>query len=280
MKEEMINGNPHYMYFHKNLVEKAGECVDSIFNEEGFVSLLKLDAKDVDDENRFKTTKEMVKMHIESAWLDGCHYAVSNKIDNTAPTHEEQMCKYHKEKDFAFMFYFDDNDFGEDFRYAAKLYCDAYNYVMGHVDSYEDCIGHQAMYIDHIEELETDEKILLDIKMGIASNRFSHTRFYEKNVTFDQVKLDVDRTLDYLDIDFNKDLNLYSRDEKNGTYIVKDTVKRFKKGSFNEIKEHAVKLYNSFNGSRYAINEWEQTEFNGEMLFVYMEDGLMKYIIK
>jgi hypothetical protein len=57
-------------------------------------------------------------------------------------------------------------------------------------------------------------------------------------------------------------------------------VKRFKKGSFNEIKECAVKLYNNFNDSRYTINEWEQTEFNGEMLFVYMEDGLMKYIIK
>jgi hypothetical protein len=76
---------------------------------------------------------------------------------------------------------------------------------------------------------------------------------------------------DYLDINPDKTRNLYNY--VNDNYEFSGTITRFKTGTFDEVKEHALKMEQS----NYT---WDNLWQNGECLYVYIENGEMKYMVR
>ncbi len=272
MNRELLEKDHLYMYAHKDLVDEARTVAKSLFDSSLFDMHVKLAMVGVEpgEEPDFKILKNAILNEITFAWIYGCKYAVKNEIGSTEPVHDDQMSEYRKTKDFAFMYYFGDNDFGLDFEHAAKLYCEKYNETLHQIDCYDDNAHMADFYKKHLEHLETPDNIISILKSGILAKEFEHS-FYHNIHTFDEVVADIKHTYDYLDINLDKTRNLYSYENDN--YEFSGTISKFKSGTFDEVKEHALIMENGY-------YTWDNLWQNGECLYVFMENGEMKYRVR
>lgn len=272
MNREVLEKDHLYLYAHKDLVDEARTTAKSLFDSSLFDMHAKLAMVGLKpgEEPDFKFIKDAILNEIAFAWIYGCKYAVQNEIGSTEPVHDDQMSDYRKNKDFAFMYYFGDNDFGLDFEHAAKLYCEKYNSTLHQIDCYDDNARMADYYKKDLEHLENPDNIISILKSGILAKEFEHS-FYHHIQTFDEVVADIKHTYDYLDINPDKTRNLYKY--KNDKYEFSGTISTFKCGTFNEVKEHAIRMeQNSYT--------WDNLWQNGECLYVFMENGEMKYMVR
>ena len=206
-------------------------------------------------------------------------YAVANDIGSTKPAHESQLCQYQKDKDFAFVFKFGDNDFGNYFEHAAKLYCNSYNSLIGTINTYTEFAPKSVKsYIKDIDNLEKRETIIEALKLGITSYTFQSDvdTYHIERMSFENSMKDANRYANEY-FDFNGELQLWDKDE-NGEYIATRTEPRLVIGTRADV-ESAVKNY----GHPYEDTMMPQ-DFpywcNGEALIVYMKDGFLTYVIR
>ena len=114
------------------------------------------------------------------------------------------------------------------------------------------------------------DNIISILKSGVLAKEFDHS-FYHHIQTFDEVVADIKHTYDYLDINPDKTRNLYNYE--NDKYEFSGTISKFKTGTFAEVKEHALRMEQS----KYT---WDNLCQNGECLYLYMENGEMKYRVR
>lgn len=261
------------MYAHKDLVDKACETAKSLFDSSTFDLSVNLAMTGLEPGEKpdFKILKDTIINELTFAWIYGCKYAVLHEIGTTEPVHEDQMSDYRKTKDFAFMYYFGDNDFGLDFEHAARLYCEKYNELLSQIDCYDDNEHMSNYYKKYLENLENPDNILSIIKSGILAKEFERS-FYHKIYEFDKVVDDIQHTYNYLNIDFSKTRNLYKENE-DGQSEIDGKITLFKSGTFDEVKEHALKMEQDY-------YTWDNLWQNGECLYVYTENGEMKYKVR
>ena len=283
----MENKDLNYSYYHKELVDAAKAFAENYYKENHFISdvkCLKLAERITDVSEEHKTSmqnliyKQMLE-RIESAYLYGMQYAVDNEIGSTKPTHETQLCQYQKDKDFAFIFKFGDNDFGNYFEHAAKLYCNSYNSLIGTIKTYTEFAPKSVKsYIKDIDNIEKRKTIIEALKLGITSYTFQSDvdTYHLESISFENSMKDANRYANEY-FDFNGELQLWDKDE-NGEYIATETVQRLVIGTRADV-EAAVKNY----GHPYEETMIPQ-DFpywcNGEALIVYMKDGFLTYLIR
>ena len=272
MNKELLEKDHLYMYAHKDLVDEARATSKNLFDRNMFdahVQLANVATKD-DETPDYTFLKDSIENSIAFSWIYGCKYAVENEIGSTEPVHDMQMSEYRKNKDFAFMYYFGDNDFGLDFMHAAKLYCDKYNSTLHQIDCYDDNVRMADFYKKYLDQFENPDTIISFLKTGILSKEFEYA-FYHDVHTFDEIVADIKHTFDYLDINPDKTRNLYNYE--NDKYEFSGTISRFKTGTFDEVKAHALRMEQS-------NYNWDNLWQNGECLYVFMENGEMKYIVR
>lgn len=283
----MENKDLNYEYFHKELVDIARDFAENFYKENHFISdvkFLELAEKltDVSEEHKTRTQNliytQMLE-RIESAYLYGMQYAASHEISSTKPTHESQLCQYQKDKDFAFIFKFGDNDFGNYFEHSAKLYCDAYNSLLGTINRYTEYAPESIKhYTQDIDNLEKREVIIESLKIGIASYSFQSDIdiYHPEKMSFEKSMQNTNRYANEY-FDFDGERELWDKDE-NGEYFVSGSEPRLVIGTRAEVEE-SLKTY----GTPYE-KESMSKEFpywcNGEALIVYMKDGFLTYVIR
>ena len=277
----------NYKYYHKELVDAAKAFAENYYKENSFISDIKyLELADKLPDTAEKHKKDMQNLlykqmleRFESAYLYGMQYAVANDIGSTKPTHETQLCQYQKDKDFAFVFKFGDNDFGNYFEHAAKLYCDGYNQIIGTINTYTEFAPKSVKsYIKDIDNLEKREVIIESLKIGIASYKFQSDvdTYHPEKMSFENSMKDANRYANEY-FDFNGELQLWGKD-KNCEYIATGTEPRLVIGTRADV-ENSVKTY----GHPYDETMIQQ-DFpywcNGEALIVYMKNGFLTYVIR
>lgn len=283
----MENKDFNYRYYHKELVDAAKAFAENFYKENDFISDIKyLELAEKLPETAEKHKKDTQNLiykqmleRFESAYLYGMQYAVANDIGSTKPTHDSQLCQYQKDKDFAFVFKFGDNDFGNYFEHAAKLYCDSYNSLIGTIKTYTEFAPKSVKsYTKDIDNLEKRETIIEALKLGITSYTFQSDidTYHLERMSFENSMKDANRYANEY-FDFNGELQLWGKDE-NGEYIATGTEPRLVIGTRADI-ENAVKNY----GHPYEETMIPQ-DFpywcNGEALIVYMKDGFLTYVIR
>ena len=277
----------NYKYYHRELVDAAKAFAENYYKENSFIS----DIKHLELANKFPETAEKHKKDMqnllykqmlerfESAYLYGMQYAVANDIGSTKPTHESQLCQYQKDKDFAFVFKFGDNDFGNYFEHAAKLYCDGYNQIIGTINTYTEFAPESVKsYIKDIDNLEKRETIIEALKLGITSYLFQSDvdRYHPETMSFENSMKDANRYVNEY-FDFNGELQLWDKDE-NGEYIATGTESRLVIGTRADV-ENSVKTYGSPYEETMKSNDFPYW-CNGEALIVYMKNGFLTYVIR
>lgn len=283
----MENKDLNYEFFHKELVDIARDFAETYYKENHFISdikFLELAEKltDVSEEHKTRTQNLIYKQmldRIESAYLYGMQYAVSHEIGTTKPTHETQLCQYQKDKDFAFIFKFGDNDFSNYFEHAAKLYCDGYNSLLGTINSYTLYSPESVKsYIKDIDNLEKREVIIESLKIGISSYSFQSDidTYHPERMSFENSMKDANRYVNEY-FDFNGDMQLWDKDE-NGKYFASGTEPRLVIGTRADVEE-ALKTYGERDEDGGIPREFPYW-CNGEALIVYMKDGFLNYVIR
>ena len=213
---------------------------------------------------------------IEYAFIQGIRYAIANDIGSINPNDEAQFSEYHKNKDFAFLFDFGDNDFGLHFEKAAKLYCDAYNELLGTIDMYSkyDASDYYIKKFEHLESVDIIKEIL---KLGVASHSLERDvdGHHIDNINFENSKNDIIRTIDEY-LPFTRDKKKWDKNE-DGEYIENGVMPRLVVGTVCEI-EKALEDY----GTPYKGEEVPERDFpvwcNGEVIIVYMKNGYLTYL--
>lgn len=283
----MENKDLNYEFFHKELVDIARDFAESFYKENHFISdvkCLELSQKltDVSEEHKMRTQNliytQMLE-RIESAYLYGMQYAVSHEIGTTKPTHETQLCQYQKDKDFAFIFKFGDNDFGNYFEHAAKLYCDGYNSLLGTINRYTLYSPESVKsYIKDIDNLEKREVIIESLKIGISSYSFQSDidTCHPERMSFENSMKDANRYANEY-FDFNGERQLWDKDE-NGKYFASGSEPRLVIGTRANVEE-ALKTYGERDEDGGIPREFPYW-CNGEALIVYMKDGFLNYVIR
>ena len=278
----MENKDLNYNFFRRELVDTARDFAETFYNENHFesdVKCLELNQKLPDDsQNDLKNLiyKQMVE-RLEYAYLLGMQYAVKNKIGSTKPSDDTQLCQYQKDKDFAFIFKFGDNDFGNYFEHAAEEYCDSYNDILGHIRIYDES---DKYYIKKIETLENREIIIETLKIGIASYSFKNDidSYQPEKTSYEQSLKDVNRYVNEY-FDFNGMLDVWKEDENGEEYVVPKALPRLTIGTRADVEE-ALKTYGTPDGNNNEIKREFPYWCNGEALIVYMKNGFLTYVIR
>ena len=274
----------NYRYYHKEVVDIAKDYALSFYKENCFVSDLK--SLELSFKLPEKSSLELQNLiykqmidRIESAYLAGMQYAISNNIGSIKPTHETQLCQYQKDKDFAFIFKFGDNDFGNHFEHAAKLYCEAYNSILGTICTYSDyapkSIPH---YTNDIDILEKRETIIKCLKIGVASYTFQRDidSYHPEHISFEKSMGDANRYANEY-FDFNGSIQMWKKNENN-EYIPSGTKPRLIIGTRAEID--AEILHYGHPDEESLLSREFPVWCNGEALIVYMKDGFLTYLIR
>jgi hypothetical protein len=281
----MENKDLNYEYFHRELVDIARDFAERFYKENHFISdvkCLELSEKltDVSEEHKARTQNliytQMLE-RIESAYLYGMQYAVSHEIGSTKPTHESQLCQYQKDKDFAFVFKFGDNDFGNHFEHAAKLYCDTYNRLLGTINTYPEYARESVKwYIQAVDNIEKRKVIIESLKIGVASYGLQSATYHSEEMSFEKSMRDANHYVNEY-FDFEGELQLWDKDE-NGMYFASGSEPRLVIGTRAEVEE-SLKTYGTPDEEKSMPREFPYW-CNGEALIVYMKDGFLTYVIR
>lgn len=273
----------NYDFYPKNIVDDAYDFATSYHKYEGSAMdkelITKLHKKGKLDDKQLKFMYDKEVSDIEFAFIQGIRYAIANDIGSMMPDDNSKFSQYHKDKDFAFLFDFSDNDFGLYFERAAKLYCNAYNEMLWTIDTYQEYSSVDS-YINNIKSMENTEIIKEILKIGVTSYSFERDvdTFHIENINFDNTKEDAIRLInEYLP--FNRDKRRWKKDE-NGEYVEIAPIPRLLTGTVSEIEE-ALK---EFGTPDREYDDVPARDFpvwcNGEVIIVYMKNGYLTYLIR
>ena len=273
----------NYDFYPKNIVDDAYDFATSYHKYEVSAMdkdlITKLHKKGKLDDKQLKFMYDNEVSNIEFAFIQGIRYATANDIGSMMPDDNSKFSQYHKDKDFAFLFDFSDNDFGLHFERAAKLYCNAYNEMLWTIDTNQEYCSVDS-YINNIKSMENIETIKEILKIGVTSYSFERDvdTFHIENINFDKTKDDAIRLInEYLP--FNRDKRRWKKDE-NGEYVEIAPIPRLLTGTVSEIEE-ALK---EFGTPDKKYDDVPARDFpvwcNGEVIIVYMKNGYLTYLIR
>ena len=213
------------------------------------------------------------------SYIKGFQHGMLNPNMDITP---QNTCDYIKNKDFAFIFDFRDNDFGLYIERAAEKFCQRYNEILSNIERYtklesEKEILNYSMSQSFIKDLENMEKIdnIIELMKALFIGEYmsdSADRFWgDKSFSYsDKLKQAMHR-VDYLD--FDEQVHEYEEDCSNGETI---TYKkhRWLIGKFEDISKVCKEQYKDMQDDNTI--DFDKYWLNGEVLIVKMDNGKLK----
>lgn len=210
------------------------------------------------------------------AYIKGFQHGTLNPNMNITP---QLTCDYIKNKDFAFIFDFRDNDFGLYIERAAEMFCQKYNEILSNIERYtklENSIENLQYssvqsYIEDLENMEKIDNIIELMKALFIGECMSDSadRFWGKKPFSYSDKLK--QAMHYVDyLDFDEQIHEYEEDCSNGETITHKKY-RWLIGKIDEISKVCEEQYKGQQDD--YTRKFEDYWLNGEVLIVKMVNG-------
>lgn len=207
------------------------------------------------------------------AYVHGMFFGLSNPNINKTP---EPANDYVLSKDFAFVFYFSDNDFGMYIEQAAKEYCNEYNNLLRKIEMYS---GDSEIMVNSckkgLEFMEDPNNIRELIKAGFIGEYMTGT--------IDRCWLDgkpqfnaMERLNKAQDL-VNNYFNFKTNTNKSVVHIQgNNDIVYWKFGTWDEVSKFGLERFKSWQGEEELENangDFTKYWLNGEVLIVRMVGG-------
>lgn len=210
-------------------------------------------------------------------YIKGFQHGTLNPNMNITP---QNTCDYIKNKDFAFIFDFRDNDFGLYMERAAEKFCQRYNEILSNIERYTKIESDNedleySMSKSFIKDLENMEKIdnVIELMKALFIGEYmldSADRFWgNKSFSYSDKLKDAKHIVDYLD--FDEQVHEYEEDCSNGETIIAYKKHRWLTGKFDEISKVCKEQYKDMQDENTC--DFEDYWLNGEVLIVKMING-------
>lgn len=217
------------------------------------------------------------------SYIKGFHHGTLNP--NMDITHQN-TCDYIKNKDFAFIFDFRDNDFGLYIERAAEKFCQKYNEILSNIERYTKLESEienlkYSSVNSYIKDLENMEKIdnIIELMKALFIGEYmsdSADRFWgNKSFSYSDKLKQAMHCVDYLE--FDEQIHEYEEDCSNGETI---TYKKYRwlAGKFEDISKVCKEQYKDMQDKN--TTDFDKYWLNGEVLIVRMINGKLKANVK
>lgn len=174
----------------------------------------------------------------------------------------EPKCEYTKNKDFAFVLYFHDNDFGGYIEEAAKRFANEYNILMSNIDLYSNRSKTMIdSYVEDLKRLESKDTIKELFRRLFAGA-------YMSNACDRVTVLSKEKLEPYTE--YKKKVEHYIE------YLFDDAEWWF--GNFADIEKKFLEVFDRWDGT--DASNIKECWCNGEVLVMRVVNGEMMYEIK
>lgn len=271
-----------YSIYNQELVDKAYELSKEIYNKSDFESDINfyevVTKAGVDSDDEMKRMYNKIYEQITYAFLLGAAHAVKSGIDTTNLSPSEiSFSDFRKNVDFAVFFDYSDNDFSSSIEAAAQAYCDEFNRILGHIDTYKDaCESTLNSYIKDYQELCKVETIKEIMKCGFMADRmssFSNTAVYCGKVpNYESAVQHSKENVLYIPWDEKRPMWKKVGNE----YVKSEEIDRFVAGTRAEIESILKKYGEPEAGWDDDFPVW----CNAEVVILYMKNGYLTYVVR
>ena len=201
------------------------------------------------------------------------------KLNPNMDITHQNTCDYIKNKDFAFIFDFRDNDFGLYIERAAEKFCQKYNEILSNIERYTKLESEienlkYSSVKSYIKDLKNMEKIdnIIELMKAIFIGEYmsnSADRFWgDKSFSYSDKLKKAMHCVDYLD--FDEQVHEYEEDCSNGETITHKKY-RWLIGKIDEISKVCEEQYKGQQDD--YTRKFEDYWLNGEVLIVKMVNG-------
>ena len=272
-----------YSIYNQELVDNAFESAKEFYKqsdlESDFNFYKVLTGLDKDNE-----TKEISRIYnriyerMTHSYLEGAMHAVKSNFDETnIKPSEISFSDFRKNVDFAVFFDYSDNDFSTSIEAAAQAYCDEFNRILGHIDTYQDaCESILNSYIKDYQELCKVETIKEIMKCGFMADRmssFSNTAVYCGKVpNYESAVQHSKENVLYIPWDEKRPMWKKVGNE----YVKSEEFDRFVAGTRAEIESILKKYGEPEAGWDDDFPVW----CNAEVVILYMKNGYLTYVVR
>ena len=274
-----------YSIYNQELVDNAYESAKEFYKqsdlEDDFNFYKVVTQSGLDKDNEIKEINRMYNKIYERmtyAFLSGATHAVKSGIDTTKLNPSEISFSYfRKNVDFAVFFDYSDNDFSGSIEAAAQAYCDEFNRILGHIDTYQDASESILnSYIKDYQELCKVSTIKEIMKCGFMADRLSecsNTAVYCGKVpNYESAVLESKENVLY--IPWDEERSMWKK--VGNDYVESEKIKRFMTGTRAEI-ESIIKKYGE---PETRWNDDFPVWCNAEVVVLYMKNGYLTYVIR
>ena len=234
-------------------IKKSERCFKPIGCE---FSLLKEDI--ISEESFMKSFVRKCQENFIYGYVEGVKDAVNGGLgeEHLKPSNSDQ-CDFIKNEDFAFIFDFNDNDFGSHIEDCAKELSSKFNELIRTLNLYSSIEGGELMVKSYIEDFKKlEDKNFLKI-------------FFQTTFLGSYLK----RYFDYLGKEISYDKALESAKRLTEEYIGFQNDNQWLIGTVEEIEKYAKNEFEkTTDGETYCWN-------NGETLIFKFKNGIIDYMI-
>lgn len=276
-----------YSIYNQELVDKAFEETKEFLPKSDFdndieqlfifKSLGGVTPREFFDKHKDNLYNNYVK-NLAYSFLDGVKHSIKSGLTETSILPSEiTFSDFRKNVDFAVFFDYSDNDFSGSIEAAAQAYCDEFNRILGHIDTYQDaCESILNSYIKDYQELCKVETIKEIMKCGFMADRmssFSNTAVYCGKVpNYESAVQESKANVLYIPWDGER-----SMWEKIGNeYVETEKIDRFVAGTRAEIESILKKYGEPEAGWDDDFPVW----CNAEVVILYMKNGYLTYVVR
>lgn len=274
-----------YSIYNQELVDNAYESTKEMYEKsdlESDINFYKfVTGSGLDKNNEIKEIDRIYNRIYERmtySYLQGAMHAVKSNLDDTnVKPSEISFSDFRKNVDFAVFFDYSDNDFSTSIEAAAKAYCDEFNRILGHIDTYQDAsLSTLNSYIKDYQELCKVETIKEIMKCGFMADRmssFSNTAVYCGKVPNYESAVQHSKE-NVLYIPWDGETSIWNKvgDE----YVESEKFDRFKAGTRAEIESILKKYGEPEEGWEEDFPVW----CNSEVVILYMKNGYLTYVVR
>ena len=272
-----------YSIYNQELVDNAYESAKEFYKQDDLESDFNfykvMTGLDKDNETKeINRIYNKIYEHMTYSYLEGAMHAVKSNFDETnIKPSEISFSDFRKNVDFAVFFDYSDNDFSTSIEAAAQAYCDEFNRILGHIDTYQDaCESILNSYIKDYQELCKVETIKEIMKCGFMADRmssFSNTAVYcGKIPNYESAVQESKANVLYIPWDGER-----SMWEKVGDkYVETEKIDRFVAGTRAEIESILKKYGEPEAGWDDDFPVW----CNAEVVILYMKNGYLTYVVR
>lgn len=271
-----------YSIYNQELVDNAYESAKEIYKKsdlESDVNFYKVVTEaGLDKDNEISRIYNRIYERMTYSYLEGAMHAVKSNFDETnIKPSEISFSDFRKNVDFAVFFDYSDNDFSTSIEAAAQAYCDEFNRILGHIDTYQDASESILnSYIKDYQDLCKVETIKEIMKCGFMADRmssFSNTAVYCGKVpNYESAVQHSKENVLYIPWDEKRPMW-----EKVGNeYVKSEEFDRFVAGTRAEIES----ILNKYGGPEEGWDDDFPVWCNAEVVILYMKNGYLTYVVR